>query len=299
MTRPTDSITIRRPIRRPVLAPGLRVLARAGELEIGLSEEHRLRVPDTPAVRRVLAVLDRGEAPRDTPANRSVLAALAPVLRDGDTLLHPALPPVEAAAAVLRHPRDAGSRLLARTGFGVEVLGDPALVELLEPHAVLRRSGLGVGPPSSTSGPSAVLVLAQGEPDRDRLDPLVHAGTPHLLLRAVESEVVLGPFVVPGSTACLRCLDGHLSATDPEHERVLAEYQRAGRHDGVAEPVDLAVAASALGWAVADLVRYAEHDRPATWSATMRFASGLTGLSATSWLRHPRCWCSWGDDVVA
>lgn len=298
MTRSPASSPTRITIRRPVLAPGLRVLPRApGELEIGLSAAHRLRVPDTPAVRRVLAVLDRGESPRDTPANRSVLARLAPVLRDGDTLLHPALPPSEAAAAVLRHPRDVGRRLMARTGFGVEVVGDPVLLEHLEPHALLRRCGLRT--PPAGRGPSAVLLLSQGEPDRERLDPLMRSGTPHLLLRAVESEVVLGPFVLPGSTACLRCVDGHLTATDPEHERVLAEYQRAGRHDGVAEPVDLAVAASALGWAVADLVRYAEQDRPATWSATIAFASGRTGLEATTWLRHPRCGCSWGDDEVA
>jgi hypothetical protein len=55
-------------IRRPVLAPGLRALLHpSGQVQVGLSAEHRIRVPNEPAVRRTLAILERGEALPDTP----------------------------------------------------------------------------------------------------------------------------------------------------------------------------------------------------------------------------------------
>ena len=70
---------------RPVIAPGLSVLARhGGELQIGRSERHRIRLPDNPATRRALAALARGEVPNDREGRR-LLATLGPVLRDVDT----------------------------------------------------------------------------------------------------------------------------------------------------------------------------------------------------------------------
>jgi bacteriocin biosynthesis cyclodehydratase domain-containing protein len=281
-------------LHRPVLAPGLRVVARvAGELEIGLTPAHRLRLADTPSVRRVLDALDRGEAPRDSPSTRRALAALAPVLRDGDCLVDPALAPGEVAAAVLRHPHGAAQRLHRRTQHRVLLAGDADLVDALGAGALIRRTGLGVSDPAARAAPTVVLVLAHGEPARSDLDPLLRRGIPHLLLRLVESDAVLGPFVVPGTTACLRCLDAHDAATDAGRLRRLAGYAATERNDGVAEPVDSAVATTALGWAVADLVRFAEGDRPTTWSATIGFASGRSSAQAVTRLRHPACGCSW------
>ncbi len=263
-----------------------------GELQIGVGSTHRVRVPDTPAVRRVLAVLARGEAPRDAPTTRRVLGQLGPVLRDGDTLVHPRIPAEEVAAAALRHPYDATERLYLREQQRVQVAGDLGLAPEVDPTALLRRCGLGIAAEGET--PTAVLMLERGEPERTDLDHLVHRGTPHLVLRAVESEIVLGPFVYPGRTACLRCLDAHATAQDQTYPMVLDGYHRALRHDGVADPIDAAVAVAALGWAVSDLVRFAEQDRPTTWSATIAFASGREPRAAVPWLRHPRCGCSWG-----
>jgi bacteriocin biosynthesis cyclodehydratase domain-containing protein len=290
MSRYPDS----RPIRRPVLAPGLRVLARApGELQIGLSRRHRLVVADTPQVRRVLSALDRGEAPRDAQAPRRILAELAPVLRDGQALVRPGIAPEDVAATILRHPDDASDRLDRRHRQRVAVLGD--LGAALDATALLRRCGLGIAECADEA--TVVLLLVDGEPDRADLDPLLRHGIPHLLLRAVESEVVLGPFVVPGRTACLRCLDAHELDTDLQHPALLAEYLRSERHDGVASPIDSALATVAVGWAASDLIRFAEEDRPTTWSATMAFSPGQVSVEAVSWLRHPGCGCSWGVRV--
>ncbi len=39
--------------------------------------------------------------------------------------------------------------------------------------------------------------------------PTCVTGLPHLMVRLTEGDAVVGPFVVPGRTACLRCLDAH------------------------------------------------------------------------------------------
>jgi bacteriocin biosynthesis cyclodehydratase domain-containing protein len=278
--------------RRPVLAPGLPVVQRApGELQIGLSAAHRLRIADSPAVRRTLALLDRGEAAgRDTPTRR-VLARLEPVLRDGDALAHPQIPAAEVAAVTLRYPHSAAARLQARQEARVLVVGDL----VVDPAPLFGLCGLGTHDPARPVLPSAILLLVRGEADRAEADALVRSGTPHLLVRAVESEILLGPFVVPGVTACLRCTDLHRSNEDQLDPSAFAS--RSARHDGVPDPVDAALAALAIAWAVRDLVRFAEGDRPDCWSSVVTLTDEMDSLRPVRWSRHPRCGCSWADPV--
>jgi len=276
--------------RRPVLAPGLSVLQRrGGELQIGLTERHRLRIADTPAVRRTLAVLSRGEAPRTDLETRRALAALEPALRDGDTLVQPGIPAAEVAAVSLLHPDSAPERLRARRTSRIAVLGDLSI----DPEPFLAGSGLGVVP--ADERPDVTLVLSCGPLDRELSDRLVRDRRPHLVVEAVESEIVLGPFVVPGRTACLRCLDAHQATEDPLHPALVTAPPQTERRDGVALPVHAAMAAMALGWATADLVRYVEGDQPASWSATVTFAPHRPAITPSPWLRHPGCGCSWAE----
>lgn len=278
--------------RRPVLAPGLTVLQRTSdELQIGLTGRHRLRVADTPAVRRTLAVLTRGEAPRSDPETRQALRALAPALRDGDMLGLPGITASEVAAVGLLHPRSGPARLRARRSARIAVLGSLGSDAALDAGAYLSRSGLGVV--GLADGPDALLVLSAGPVPRDLSDELVRNGVVHLVVEAVESELVVGPFVVPGSTACVRCLDAHRSVDDPWHPALVGAEPEVARRDGVPSPLHAAMATLALSWAAADMVRYAEGDRPATWSATVTVAPDRSALAPVPWLRHPACGCSW------
>ena len=120
--------------------------------------------------------------------------------------------------------------------------------------------GHGVPPTPSSSS-------ARGRCRAARLDPLVRDEVPHLLVRDHGHEVVVGPFVAPGRTACLRCVDCHLGELDPR--RGLAVEQAATQQPLVAPPVDATLRAVALSLAVRDLVTFVEGDQPATWSATI------------------------------
>ncbi len=286
---------------RLVLAPGLRVLSRGrDEVQIGLGSLRTLRLPDSPALRRVLSALDRGEAAPVDPASRRALALLAPVLVDADRLAPVGVSPTDAAAVALRTPGVFASRLRRRSQSTVVVRNALATSGHAapgpDPALILRAAGFTVA--EDHPAPAATLLLCNGEPDRTVFDPWVRDGTPHQLVRSVEGEFVIGPLVVPGRTACLRCLDAHHSVDDPMHPVLVGTHHRAARHDAVAEPIDSALAALATGWAVRDLIAHLDGEPAASWSATVRIGPDLGSLSVVSWLRDQACSCAWADTAA-
>ena len=291
-----EPVPVPSPGPRPVLAPGLRVLPWSREeLQIGLRPA--LRLPTTEPVRRTLGHLLRGEALPADEAAAEVVTALRPVLVDGATLLAPDLSAGDVAAVALRDPSGYPERLAARRRARIAVTGS---LGAADPRSLLAAGG--VRTVDDVAQATAVLVLAVGEVDRDDLDGLVRAGVPHLPVRVVEGEAVVGPFVEPGRTACLRCLDAHAAVGEPHRATLATRHARAAadRQDGVAEPVDTALATLAVAWAVRDLLTHAEGDRPSTWSATLRLGPALAPVTHTEWLRHPDCGCGWlPDDQVS
>jgi bacteriocin biosynthesis cyclodehydratase domain-containing protein len=140
------------------------------------------------------------------------------------------------------------------------------------------------------------VLLGVGEPDRELVDGWTRGGTPHLLVRLTEGRALVGPFVVPGATACLRCVDAHCTDADPAWPLLVQQYAAASasdRPDGVPEPLDPLLAALALAWAARDLAAYVDGRRPSTWSATVTLHPDPGHLETRSWLRHPGCSCTW------
>jgi bacteriocin biosynthesis cyclodehydratase domain-containing protein len=141
-----------------------------------------------------------------------------------------------------------------------------------------------------------VAVVCVGEPPRAALDRHVRGHVPHLLVRLLEGRALLGPFVVPGTTPCLRCLDAHLTDADPSWPLLVEQYARAvrvARDDGVPEPVDAALASLAIAWAVRDLATYAEGGTPTTLATTVELGPRLETIETRAWSPHHRCGCSW------
>jgi bacteriocin biosynthesis cyclodehydratase domain-containing protein len=257
--------------RRPVLLPGLHVLERGdGEVQVGLDPARAVVLPATDAVRRTLAVLRVGGPAADA---------------DEESLHH--LHRLGLVAEAGRLPRPPVPRVVVRT-FGAAPL--PALPELL------LTAGVDVVPTTDDAG--LVLVAGVGEPDRDLLDPYLRDGVPHLLVRLTEGDAVVGPFVVPGRTACLRCVDAHHAVADVRWPLLVAQQAARTsrlRDDAVPEPVDPALAHLALAWAARDLFSHAAGRIPASWSATIRLPPDLTEAEAVAWLRHPDCGCWWNE----
>jgi bacteriocin biosynthesis cyclodehydratase domain-containing protein len=261
--------------------PGLVLLRRSrSEWQLGLDPSVALRVPAGPD--------GSAPAPEDLATEpRAAALLLGPAPHAG------VVPASEVAALVQRGPDRAGERLRRRGRARVAVHDE------LGADAAGLLEGAGVAVLDQTSGapPDVVLVLSDREVDRELLDRLVRHGTPHLVVRLVDGVVVLGPFVVPGHTACLRCIDEHLAGADPAHHSLVAQHARHPRTPAEdARPRDRALLTLATAWAVRDVLTHVEGDRPTTWSATVRLEPGLAAVTDVHWLRHPECGCFWLDD---
>jgi bacteriocin biosynthesis cyclodehydratase domain-containing protein len=290
---------------RPMLRPGTHVLRRgAGQLQVGLDPESALVLPDSPTVRDSLRLLT-GPAHLDgrpDPATVGLLDRHHELIEERD--LGPAVdadsltPHAAAALARCTGPRTQAARrsraaFRTRTGsFG----GEPATALREEFVSLTGSAGLHEAAPRSERQPDCGVVLGVGEPGRELLDPWTRAGTPYLLVRLVEGRAVVGPFVVPGSTACLRCIDAHCTDADPAWPLLVRQYAEASsrpRADGAPEPVDPLLATLALAWAARDLTSYVDGFRPSTWSATVTLHPRLSRLETRPWLRHAACPCTW------
>lgn len=287
---------------RPLLRPGIRVCRRRdGELQVGLDPRLAVVAPDLPSVRLILDGLRNGVAPPAPPgldaAGVRLCAALLEkgLVVDADVLLPWVADPDSERAAGLAYAvsaagLDADAVLSRRQGVGVRLVSvglDAAAARCTE---LLVASGLG-------SGDDVVLHVG-GEPDRSVVDEWVRADLPHHFLVVSEGFVRVGPFVVPGRTACLRCVDAHHTERDPRRSLALHQYAEAqGPRDGLPEPVPADLLELALGFVVRDLVGWVDGQRPAAWSTTVEVDPGLA-LPRRQWPRHPGCGCAW-DLAVA
>ena len=67
------------------------------------------------------------------------------------------------------------------------------------------------------------LAVLTGRPDPVVLADLMRDRVPHLAVHADEAIGVVGPLVLPGRSACVRCLDLSKAARDPAWPRILAQ----------------------------------------------------------------------------
>jgi bacteriocin biosynthesis cyclodehydratase domain-containing protein len=223
-----------------------------------------VQLPDDPEVRRTLDLLLSG----NLASVDQVPDQLRPLLRSPDrgaagrySLLAFGHPHGEALISRIRELADAAGLKLARNTAGV------------------------------------TLVAGVGEPHRELLDGLTQAGQPYLVIRLVEGRAVVGPCVVPGRTACLRCIDAMRTDEDQSWPLLVEQYADASsrdRRDGATEPVDPVLAALACAWAVRDAISFLEGHRPSTWSSTVTMDARLHDVRSEEWLRHPACGCAWG-----
>jgi len=251
------------------LRPGVGLARRdAGHVQVGVSP-HAAVLPDTRRVRLLLIELAHG-APLST-----LDETTAPVL--DELVRHGVVEPV----------REVMARRTARERCAVH-LDVPAR---LLPAAKKLAGEAGLSVSERPEAATVALVWAEGELARGRLDGWMRTGTPHLVVSEGPAGPTLGPYVVPGASACQRCVDAHLGEVDPRHPLVV-EQLATGTPLRAAEP-DPALRALALGWAVRDLAVAAEGGVPSTWSATVSLAS-LPPV-VTGFRRHPYCGCAWGD----
>jgi hypothetical protein len=251
-----------RDLARPVVRDGLRVVRRDDRhLQIGLDPPHRLVLPDLPGLQQALTHLDR-RPPADL---RPVIDRL---VDDGWI--------VDGA----RRHRPPGRR----PSPPVTVHADATLADRVL-HAC-ATAGL-----ARADHAPVCLVVTVGEPRRSLADALVRDDVVHLWVAVLPHAVRLGPFVEPGRSACLRCVDAHLGDVDPRRATVLLQLDE--RPSVPETDPDPCLVQLAVAWAVRDVVRFFDGRPPSLRSATVTVTEDLDH-TRRDWLRHPHCGCAWG-----
>ena len=255
-------------LARPALRPGFRVVRRDDtHLQLGLDDPDRLVLRDQPGLREAL-----------TRPERTAPGTLAPVL---DRLV--------AEGWIVDADRlraDARAKLASRSPVALHA--HPTLADTVRRACTV--AGVESTEPRHSSSGATRLVADVGEPRRALADQLMRDDVPHLWVAALPGAVRIGPFVQPGRTACLRCVDAHLADRDPRRPRVLHQLER---EPPVAHSVDAGLVALAAAWAARDLARALDGEPPSLSSTTVTVTDALD-VTRCDWLRHPHCGCAWG-----
>ncbi|MFF8384457.1 ThiF family adenylyltransferase [Streptomyces kanasensis] len=189
---------------------------------------------------------------------------------------------------------------VAPGGFPAESVGDRRDVAA---RRLVGRSAPGGGrAPRAPTGPepglSLVVVtprdgLAAYAPDPVAADTWVGTGTPHLFAGVVEATGVLGPLVLPGETACARCVEMDRTDADPAWPRLLAQW-RSGRRSAVPAG-DVGLSAAVAGLAAAHALAFLDGGVAASAGARWEVSSPLLEWRARPLRPHGGCPCGAAD----
>lgn len=117
-------------------------------------------------------------------------------------------------------------------------------------------------------------------------------GVPHLSAEVHETTGVLGPFVQPGRTSCLRCRDLFRTARDPGWPRAMVPF---GGVDAVPtvedRACDVVLATQLAVQAVMHVLAFVEGDPPPTMNATLEMVPPFGAQTRYERPAHPDCGC--------
>ena len=136
------------------------------------------------------------------------------------------------------------------------------------------------------------LAVIAGRPDPVLLAALVRDRVPHLAVHAEEAIGVVGPLVLPGRSACVRCLDLSRAARDPAWPRILAQASGDCGSPASTQACDTVLAAATAALAAAQALAFIDRAcAPATANATLEVALPEWQWQRRGWPAHPACTC--------
>ena len=163
---------------------------------------------------------------------------------------------------------------LARGQAAVEVLGGT--------YPALRLGGGG-------RVPDVVVVVFDEVADSLRTVRLMVEGVAHLVVTVREGDMVVGPFVLPGQTPCITCLDVRRTELDPAWPRVRDQLKDAAAQLPPAQESSTAATSGAL--AAAQVLAHLDGRRPVTAGACIEVSAPDAVPRLREWSMHPECGC--------
>jgi bacteriocin biosynthesis cyclodehydratase domain-containing protein len=309
---------------RPALKPGLTPVWRDRDtLQIGIDSRRAVALTGMAGIAWVISLLDgsRDRAqviqaaahrgiPVETAERLLALLASAGALDDFPAATLRVLPqPLRsrlaaelATVSLARGDGDGGARTLARRlaaqvrihGTGRVGAGLAGLLTTSGISCVTQADpeGDAAGSPGATppspARPDLAILTSRHLPELQA--ELMGDQTAHLVASASEAIGIVGPLVIPGRTACLRCLDLFRTDHDPAWPLILA--QLAGRPPSPVAcdaPLAAAVAAQAASQALAFID--SASGAGAVANATLELVLPGWQWRRRTWRPHPGCSC--------
>ncbi|NUR58406.1 MAG: hypothetical protein HOV87_06895 [Catenulispora sp.] len=156
---------------------------------------------------------------------------------------------------------------------------------------------------SSAPGTRTTLPANRQHPDLAVLAPVADgypaqaaalqaAGVPHLTAEVHETTGVLGPFVQPGRTSCLRCRDLFRSARDPGWPRAMVPFGGVDAvPNGAGRACDVMLATQVALLAALHVLAFVEGDPPPTVNAALEVVPPFAAQTRHERPPHPECGC--------
>jgi len=142
----------------------------------------------------------------------------------------------------------------------------------------------------SVGEPDVVVLAPVRDDELDAAREQVPRGVPHLLAEVRGTVGIVGPLVLPGRSACLRCLDLTRTDLDPGWPALAAQLASPSRQaDACDGPLAVMVAAQAALQVLLLLDGTAD---PASVGGTLELALPDWRWRRRSWPVHPACRCA-------
>ena len=141
--------------------------------------------------------------------------------------------------------------------------------------------------PDGTTVGMTVVAVDTVEVDRVLTAHLLRTDQPHLLVRSSASVVTVGPLVLPGRTACLRCTDLVRRDADPGWPVLLRQLI------GLYQPAGPVLATWAAGVAAAQVLAHLAGSVPESAGATLELDEADYLMGWRAWPQHAGCGCAW------
>ncbi len=175
-------------------------------------------------------------------------------------------------------------------GFRVSDLGSPRRQAAAR---VLRDTAPAVRVGHRGHRMADVQVVVQ----RDAIDPAVGLGlladdTPHLVVVLRETDATVGPFVRPGRTPCLRCLDLHRADADTAWPTMLGHLTGPDVATDGRSGVPAVLAAVCAALAAAEVLTHLDGLTPRTVGAAFEVVLPAATPRVREWAVHPDCGCT-------
>lgn len=309
-------------LRYPKLRPEIPVLRRAdGEVQVGIDCETAL-IFSEPRLVPVLLALNGAHHVRDVHGAGAAAGLRADevdevlrILDDACMLLEGGRGFTPQNAQRRQSVRLVGAgtlgaaiaRLLAQSGIGRLWLVDTEASEAIHGSPGRARASraealrtslaeefhLPVATANHWSRPSpaeidlTVIVSDTAEVDRLVANDLVRLDQPHLFVRSAGDLVTVGPLVIPGRTACLRCTDLTRRDADTAWPALLDQLTR------LRLPAPAALGSWAASIAVTQALAFLRGGTPEACGSTLELSEHDLVTRWRTWAAHPGCGCYW------